>query len=130
MSDKTIILCLVSAAVAAIAFAFIRRAIRYKKAIEVRAEQEFMLIVEPSAQQIYLSRFIRRGRGLFKSGKTIRVREEYYDRIRTITRIAGEKKVSLISYLDSVLQAHFDDNGEAISRLLREKADELFKENE
>ncbi len=120
MSDKVIVLCVVLAAVVVIAIVFIRRAMRYKNALgtvvpekEVIPEAETQPESEPppnepSAREVYLSRFIHRKRDIFKSGKAISVRLEHHNLIRAITRVIGRNEISLAAYLDNVLKAHIE----------------------
>ncbi len=140
MSDKVIMLCVVLAAVGVIAIIFIRRAMRYKKKAlgaivpekEVIPEEETQPEPppeEPSAREVYLSRFIHRKRDIFKSGKAISVRLEHHNLIRAITRVIGRNEISLAAYLDNVLKAHIDENMDTISRLYDERTEEILNEN-
>ncbi len=139
MSDKVIMLCVVLAAVCVIAIIFIRRAMRYKNAHgAVVPEKEVMPEAEtqpepppdePSAQEVYLSRFIHRKRDIFKSSKAISVRLEHHNLIRAITRVIGRNEISLAAYLDNVLKAHIDENMDTISRLYDERTEEILNEN-
>jgi hypothetical protein len=134
MSDNAIILCIVLAAVAVIAAVFIRRARRYRK-IVVKAvpPDEISIEVQPKEQSlmdIYLLRFLWLNQGRTGSRRTIRVRSEYYDRIREITQTIGNERVTLIAYLDNVLKAHFDDNRDVINALYQKKSNEPSKTGE
>ena len=134
MSDNAIILCIVLAVVAVIAVVFIRRANRHRNIIMRATEpEEITMEVHPkdqSAEDVYLFRFVWLNQGRTDSRRTIRVRSEYYDRIREITQTIGNERVTLIAYLDNVLKAHFDDNREVINTLYREKSDEPSKISE
>lgn len=134
MSDNLIMLCVVLAVMAGIAVPFIRRAIRHRKTIGANVPQEEITVeVQPkdrTAEDIYLFRYICPDRGPIGSNKTIRIRPEYYDRIRAIAHIVGKNELSLIAYLDNVLKAHFDDNRDIINALYRNNTDELFKSGE
>jgi len=133
MSENAIILCIVLAAVAVIAAVFIRRAKRHREIVKASPSEEISMEVHPKDQteeDIYLARFVWLSQGRTGSRRTIRVRPEYYDRIRAITRTIGHDRVSLIAYLDNVLKAHFDDNRDVINTLYRKDDNELFKTDE
>lgn len=134
MSENLIMLCVVLAVLAGLAIPFIRRAIRHKKAIgENVPEEEITVAIQPkdqTAEDIYLFRYIYPERGQIGSNQTIRIRQEYYNRIRAITHVIGQNNITLIAYLDNVLKAHFDDNRDIINDLYRNNTDELFKSDE
>jgi len=142
MTDNLMMLCVVLAVVAGIAVPFIRRAIRHKKAIGAYLPEEEITVevqsadTEPepprdqTAEDIFLFRFIMPEREQIGSKQTIRIRQEYYDRLRTITQVIGKNETTMIAYLDNVLKAHFDDNRNTINTLYRENMEELFKPGE
>lgn len=43
-----------------------------------------------------------------RSGKLVSIREKYHDRIARIVQVIGKKEVSIFSYIDNVLNHHFD----------------------
>lgn len=43
-----------------------------------------------------------------RSGKLVSIREKYHDRIAKIVQVIGKKEVSIFSYIDNVLNHHFD----------------------
>jgi hypothetical protein len=143
MTDKAIEICALMTALAVTAIVFVRRAMRYRKALgaavpenevipeaetppEVQPEPEPEFEAspeEPSARDVYLSRYIQRNHIRFKRGRVISVRPEYHALIKFISGFVGGDCISLSAYLDGVLKANFDENWETISHLVREKAD-------
>ena len=68
----------------------------------------------------YRRRYVlNRWDGAFRSGKTVRIRPEHYERLRQITARSGA--VSMIAYVDNVLHAHFEDYAESIDRYCRSR---------
>ena len=68
----------------------------------------------------YRRRYVlNRWDGAFRSGKTVRIRPEHYERLRQITSRSGA--VSMIAYVDNVLHAHFEDYAESIDRYCRSR---------
>ncbi len=128
MSDKLIILCIVLAAVAVTAALFIRRALRYRKAVgRGTPEKEITLEVippEPSLRDIYLMRHICLGHSPFRHGRSVLIRPRYHEWIRKINRNIGENGMTITEYVDKVLKAHFDDNREVINDLYDESLNE------
>ena len=139
MSDKVIMLCVVLAAVAVIAIVFIRRAMRYGKATgagvpenETMPDAEIQQEpppAEPSVRETYLSRFISRKRHKFSKGGTVLISEGNYHLIRAVKHTIGRDKVSIVGYLDNVLNAHFENNREAINLLFDDRTDEILNGN-
>ena len=130
MSENTIILCTVLAVVTVVAALFIHRACRYRNACKTVVTPEEKHSEQSTKQDIYMFRFVYPERGIFATRKTIRVREEYYDRIRAIIQTIGDNEITLIAYLDNVLKAHFDDNRDVINALYREKTDKQINRSE
>lgn len=140
MTDNLIMLCVVLAVMVGIAIPFIRRAKRHRKAIGANLpEAEITVEVQSTGEEppkdqtvedIYLFRYILPEREPIGSKQTIRIRQEYYNRMRAITQVIGKNDTTLIAYLDNVLKAHFDDNRNTINTLYRENREELFKPGE
>lgn len=125
MSDKIIISCVIMAAVFLVAVLFIRRAICYRKRMKQMAgvsapSDDAILGLNPpqvTDADRYLVRFICLLRLPFRSSKTVKIRPEYYERMRDIIRVIGHNDVSITAYVDKVLKAHFEDNRESIDSL-------------
>ncbi len=109
--------CILLAAVAAVAALFIRRAVLCRRRLRQMPPHEEMPIPEipewVCRQDGYETRYIYR-RETFASDNTVRIRPEYYERLRRIAARSGA--VSMIAYVDNVLRSHFEDNGEYIDR--------------
>lgn len=128
MTDKIIMLCTVLAAVAVIAALFIRRAVRYRKrvneAVGASAGEDGITMAVQGASPIpqgkYEILFINLVRLPFGYGKQVHIRPEYHRMIRSIIHTIGQDEVSITTYVDNVLKAHFDEYRDEIARLHRE----------
>lgn len=52
-----------------------------------------------------------------RSGKLVSIREKYHDRIARIVQVIGKKEVSIFSYIDNVLNHHFETFQNEIAEL-------------
>lgn len=70
-------------------------------------------------QDAYETRYIYAPRRTFSSNRKIRIRPDYYKRLRQVSVIPGSRSCSLIAYLDNILRAHLEDNEEYIDCFCR-----------
>lgn len=52
-----------------------------------------------------------------RSGKLVSIREKYHERITKIVQVIGKKEVSIFSYIDNVLNHHFETFQDDIAEL-------------
>ena len=52
-----------------------------------------------------------------RSGKLVSIREKYHERITKIVQVIGKKEVSIFSYIDNVLNHHFETFQDEITEL-------------
>lgn len=79
------------------------------------------------AKSVYRCRYILWRGPRWRSRKTIRIRPEHYETLKKITHIIGRDRITLIRYLDNVIEAHFVENSHVINELYREMNDDLIK---
>lgn len=80
-----------------------------------------------SEQENYEALFIRTSLTTTRSGKAVYIRREFHDRIMRIVQTIGFNKLSLFSYLDNVLEHHFNTYQEDISELYhKRRPDDIF----
>ena len=78
------------------------------------------------AQLEYESLFIREADlPPARFGKSVYIRKEYHDRISQIISVIGRNEVSLFGYIDNVLEHHFGNYQEDITRSFKKKT--IFK---
>lgn len=72
----------------------------------------------------YESLFIRTAPTTTRSGKAVYIRKEFHDRIMRIVQTIGFNEVSLFSYIDNVLEHHFNTYQDDITELYRKRRPE------
>ncbi|WP_278965843.1 DUF3408 domain-containing protein [Alistipes senegalensis] len=121
MTDKMMLACMFAAAVAVIALVVILcmtipgKRSRQKRVSATQAE----IPTAVGGQDAYETRYIYAPRRTFSSNRKIRIRPDYYKRLRQVSVIPGSRSCSLIAYLDNILRAHLEDNEEYIDCFCR-----------
>ena len=72
----------------------------------------------------YEALFIRTAPTTTRSGKAVYIRQEFHDRIMRIVQNIGYNEVSLFSYIDNVLEHHFNTYQDDITELYRKRRPE------
>ena len=67
------------------------------------------------AWQEYEERFIRESDITARRGRQTYIRPEYHDRIQKIIQVVGGNGISMASYVDNVLTAHFEEYRDGIT---------------
>lgn len=75
-------------------------------------------------KQDYESLFFKKAPTTTRSGKAVYIRKEFHDRIMRIVQNIGFNEVSLFSYIDNVLEHHFNTYQDDISELYRKRRPE------
>lgn len=129
MSDKIIMLCIVLAAVAGIAAAFVRRAISYRRRVKETIgegippeEINIMVTREDTPHETgnyYRSYFFHPADSSTGNAKDVLIQPKYHARIKAIVGNARKRgiPVTIYSYMDNVLEHHFQSFGEDITDL-------------
>lgn len=77
-----------------------------------------------SEPEDYEALFIRTAPTTTRSGKAVYIRKEFHDRIMRIVQNIGFNEVSLFSYIDNVLEHHFNTYQDDITELYRKRRPE------
>ena len=77
-----------------------------------------------SEPEDYETLFIRTAPTTTRSGKAVYIRKEFHDRIMRIVQNIGFNEVSLFSYIDNVLEHHFNTYQDDITELYRNRRPE------
>lgn len=56
-----------------------------------------------------------------RTGKVVYIRNEYHERLLRIVQLTREDKVTLYSYIDNILEHHFEEFGDEITAYFNEK---------
>jgi hypothetical protein len=69
----------------------------------------------------YETLFIRESNITARLGKTVYIRREFHDRIQKIVQVIGGNEVSLFSYVDNLIEYHFEIFQDDIIELYRQR---------
>lgn len=69
----------------------------------------------------YDSIFFRRSETQARDGKTVYIRPEFHEKLTRIIQVIGEDKITIYAYLDNLLDHHFQEFGEQITKSYNEK---------
>ena len=61
-----------------------------------------------------------------RSGKVVYIRPEYHERLLRIVQLTREEKTTLYSYIDNILEQHFNDFGTEIQEFFNERNKPIF----
>ena len=65
--------------------------------------------------QEYEERFVRESEITARRGRQVYIRPEFHDRIQKIIQVVGGNGISMASYVDNVLAAHFEEYRDGIT---------------
>lgn len=129
MSDKIIMLCSVLAAVAVTAALFIRRAVSYRRRVKGTIGEgippEGICIgitgkdTSRKTDSYYHNFFFHPADSSTRNAKDVLIQPKYHARIKAIVGSARKRgiPVTIYSYMDNVLEHHFQSFGEDITDL-------------
>lgn len=69
----------------------------------------------------YESIFLKKTDTNARDGKTVYIRPAFHEKLTRILQVIGEDKVSIYAYLDNLLDYHFDEFGEQITKSYNDK---------
>jgi len=73
------------------------------------------------AETDYESTFFKKSDTNARDGKTVYIRPEFHEKLTRIIQVIGEDKISIYAYLDNLLDYHFQEFGEQITKSYNEK---------
>lgn len=56
-----------------------------------------------------------------RDGKTVYIRPDFHEKLSRIVQVIGEDKITIYAYLDNLLDHHFQEFGEQITKSFNEK---------
>jgi len=74
-----------------------------------------------TAETDYESTFFKKSETNARDGKTVYIRPEFHEKLTRIIQVIGEDKISIYAYLDNLLDYHFQEFGEQITKNYNEK---------
>ncbi|OAB30593.1 Protein of unknown function [Flavobacterium fryxellicola] len=69
----------------------------------------------------YESIFFKRIDTNARDGKTVYIRPDFHEKLSRIVQVIGEDKITIYAYLDSLLDYHFQEFGEQITKSFNDK---------
>ena len=69
----------------------------------------------------YESLFFKRTDTNARDGKTVYIRPDFHEKLSRIVQVIGEDKISIYGYLDNLLDYHFQELGEQITKSFNDK---------
>ena len=69
----------------------------------------------------YESIFFKRIDTNARDGKTVYIRPDFHEKLSRIVQVIGEDKISIYAYLDNMLDYHFQEFGEQITKSFNDK---------
>lgn len=74
----------------------------------------------------YESLFFKRPETNARDGKTVYIRPEFHEKLFRIVQVIGEDKITIYGYLDNLLEHHFQEFEEQITKSYNEKYKPIF----
>lgn len=74
-----------------------------------------------SAATDYENRFLKKTDTNARDGKTVYIRPEFHTKLTRIIQVIGEDKITIYAYLDNLLDHHFKEYGEQITKSYNDK---------
>lgn len=69
----------------------------------------------------YEKQFFRNSDTAARNGKAVYIRPEFHERLSRIVQVIGEDKLTIYAYLDNLLEYHFQEFGEEITKSFNNK---------
>ena len=69
----------------------------------------------------YESLFFKRTDTNARDGKTVYIRPDFHEKLSRIVQVIGEDKISIYGYLDNLVDYHFQEFGEQITKSFNDK---------
>ncbi|MDM1067352.1 DUF3408 domain-containing protein [Myroides odoratimimus] len=74
----------------------------------------------------YVDTFLKEVSTKAKDGKTVYIRPEFHKKLTRIVQVIGENKVSVYTYLNNLLEHHFNEFEQEITTSFNEKNKPIF----
>jgi len=73
-------------------------------------------LTKRNAETDYERTFFKKSDTNARDGKTVYIRPEFHEKLTRIIQVIGQDKISIYSYLDNLLDNHFEEFGEQITK--------------
>jgi hypothetical protein len=94
-------------------------------------EQEKLIIKERSKtkkinETDYEKIFLKRAETNARNGKSVYIRPDFHEKMSRIVQVIGEDKITIYAYRDNLLEYHFQEFGEQITKSYNDKHKPIF----
>lgn len=98
---------------------------------EKKPEQEKLVIKERNKvkkinETDYEKIFFKRVETNARNGKSVYIRPDFHEKMSRIVQVIGEDKITIYAYLDNLLEYHFQEFGEQITKSYNDKHKPIF----
>ncbi|MCL8537645.1 DUF3408 domain-containing protein [Chryseobacterium gallinarum] len=76
---------------------------------------------EKSSKMEYEKIFFKRAETSARYGKSVYIRPAFHEKLSRIVQVIGEDKITIYAYLDNLLEYHFQEFGEDITKSFNDK---------
>lgn len=76
--------------------------------------------------QDYERLFFKKSGTNARDGKTVYIRPDFHEKLTRIVQVIGEDKISIYTYLDNLLEFHFQEFGNQIIKSFNDKYKPIF----
>lgn len=96
-----------------------------------KPEQKKLIIKERSRpkeinETDYEKIFFKRAETNARNGKSVYIRPNFHEKMSRIVQVIGEDKITIYAYLDNLLEYHFQEFGEQITKSYNDKHKPIF----
>lgn len=93
---------------------------------EKKPEQEKLVIKERNKtkkinETDYEKIFFKRAETNARNGKSVYIHPDFHEKMSRIIQVIGEDKITIYAYLNNLLEYHFDEFGDQITKSYNEK---------
>ena len=77
--------------------------------------------VKKTEEPDYENIFYKKASTNARDGKTVYIRPDFHEKLSRMVQVIGEDKITIYAYLDNLLEYHFQEFGEQITKSFNEK---------
>ncbi|WP_281638148.1 DUF3408 domain-containing protein [Flavobacterium marginilacus] len=95
--------------------------IKLKEVTQVKPAGKEKVRTKKTSEADYESIFFRRPDTNARDGKTVYIRPDFHEKLSRIVQVIGEDKITIYAYLDNLLDYHFQEFGDQITKSFNDK---------
>ena len=98
-----------------------KKEIKPKELLPGKSEIKEKPKIKKTNEPDYESIFFKRPDTNARDGKTVYIRPDFHEKLSRIAQVIGEDKITIYAYLDNLLNYHFQEFGEQITKSFNDK---------